>query len=233
MWGWVSRVLTSMEQVAAWYHNGDMDAAVNSMQQTKGAMESLYHLDEIPDVEEPAEGVLVSEPLQGEKHSFWAISDPEADGPPIPLPSWFQLPIDNLLLTWKKEYETWESRKMKRLLKGFDSLPPKMNQAFEEWASTPTRVLLLDKKRKARVVNVAAKSTSQMKKTCLVLVLHPALEPENLRIQAGHGKNWNLRLLEGQSVPDVDAPDVINHFPGHHSFATAYVLIWLANVYMV
>ena len=211
--------MTSLEQIAKWHHNDDRDAAKASMAQTRGGMMHLYHLDDIPNVESSDGDSLVAASatttLEGELHQFWAISDPDnpaAD--PIPLPSWFHLPIDNVLLTWRKEHMIWEERRNKRRLQGYESLAPKMQKNFEEWSSAQTRMLVLDKKRHAQVVNVSKKSTHQLKRTCLMLVLHPSLEPANLRISSGNGKQWSLRLLEGKSIPNVDVPEVVDHFPG-------------------
>ena len=98
-WAWVSRGLTSMEQIAEWHHDGNMEAAKASFEQTRGAMATLYSLDEIPSVEPTGEEDIVAAAetttLKGELHQFWAINDYEnPTAEPIALPSWFQLPID-------------------------------------------------------------------------------------------------------------------------------------------
>ena len=219
-WAWVSRGLVSMEQVANWHHGGDLDAAKEAMSYVRGSMKHLYQLDEIPAVDpepEHQEQIVAAESctLEGETHQFWAISDPDIqESDPIPLPEWFQLPIDTTLLTWKREKEIWEERKSKREAQGFDSLAPKMQAAYNEWMSNPTRVLVLDKKKKAQVLRPGKKSQNQLKKTCLMLMLHPSLEASNLWIRSGTGKQWSLRLLEGQSIPNVAVPDEVDHFSG-------------------
>lgn len=218
-WAWVSRGLVTLEKISEWHHGGDMEAATDAMSRVKGAMHHLYNLDEIPSVDPNDQKELVaaaeSSTLEGELHQFWAISDPdEPISEPIPLPSWFHLPIDNVLLTWKREHFVWEERKAKREAHGYDTLAPKMKKKYDQWLASPTRLLVLDKKRKAQVVHPAKKSQSHLKKTCLLLVLHPSMNPADLWIRSGEGKQWRLRLLEGQKVPEVGIPEVMDHFSG-------------------
>jgi len=218
-WAWVSRGLTSMEQIAEWHHDGNMEAAKASFEQTRGAMATLYSLDEIPSVEPTGEEDIVAAAetttLKGELHQFWAINDYEnPTAEPIALPSWFQLPIDNVLLTWKRELSVWEERIAKRKANGFGSLAPKMNEAYQQWVSNPTRVLVLDKARKAQVMQPGKKSQAQLKKTCLMLVIHPSLDPADLWVKSGNGKQWSLHLLEGEAIPQVEVPDDVDHFSG-------------------
>ena len=89
-----------------------------------------------------------------------------------------------------------------------------MLAAYNGWLEEPTRTLVLDKKRQAKVANVKDKSHTQLRKTCLMLVVHPALDPSDLWIQAGDGKKWNLQLLSGDALPPADLPPAVDHFPG-------------------
>ena len=208
-----------MEQVAQWHFEGDVAAATQSMKATKYGMRCLYHLDTIPSVEPEENKDLVTEaaaiPLAGEVHQFWSISDPDSpDSDPLPLPSWFQLPIDNLLLTWRSECRIWDRRIKERQLAGYDQLTPKMQENYQKWLSEPTRVLVLDKVRKAVVTRPSEKSERTLKKTCLLLVVHPSLQPEDLWIKSGSGKRWSLRLLEGSQELEVPIPEEVDHFAG-------------------
>lgn len=224
MWSWLSRGFTTMSQLATWHFDGDIQAAKKAMERTPDRMNDLYHLDEIPDpsdeVGDAQESALVaaaeSKTLEGESCTFWTISDGVSE--PIPLPDWFQLPSDNILLTWKREHEIWERRKAARLIRGKDSLPPKSQRSYDQWKAEETRVLVLDKKRKAVVTNVARKNLQTLKKTCLLLMVHPATDPQDLWIQAGDGKQWLLKLMKGQAIPDAPLPMEVDHFPGMFCF---------------
>ena len=73
-------------------------------------MLDLCHLDAAPEVDTDKDSALVSlatsNTLQGETHTWWAITDPEDSQPtPVASPSWFQLPIDEVILTWKREHD--------------------------------------------------------------------------------------------------------------------------------
>ena len=236
LWSWISRGLTTLEQAAEWYHNGDLECAKDAMKAVRGGMADLYHLDKVPSIEpldEIADDQNAHVPLEGELHQFWVIQDQDApNADPIPLPSWFQLPIDNILLTWKKEHEVWEIRKNKRRANGYGSLAPKMQKAYDRWLDAPTRILVLDKARRAQVMNAGRKSEKTLKKTCLLLVIHPSLDPSDLWIQSGSGKKWALRLLEGRAIPDVGVPEVVDHFSGWflRNIYLYYVVLWLQSI---
>ena len=219
MWSWVSRGLAKLEEIAAWHFNNDIEATKNAMAYVRGGMSKLYSLDNVPDDPQPISDSVSAEaddkPLQGESLTFWAISDPDAaDAAPIPLPQWFQLPIDTILLTWKKENEIWNKRIEKRQEQGKSELAPKAKESYQEWLKASERVLVLDKKKEAVVKNPEKKSQSTLKRTCLALVVHPAVDPSDLWIRAGTGKKWTLKLLRGQTAYGTDLPAEVDHFPG-------------------
>ena len=89
-----------------------------------------------------------------------------------------------------------------------------MQEAYSACLESPTRVLFLDKNRKAMVTNVSAKIKTQHRKSCLMLVVHPSVDPKDLWIKAGDGKQWSLRLLEGRAIPDVQVPAEVDFFSG-------------------
>ena len=47
----------------------------------------------------------------------------------------------------------------------------------------------------------------------MLLVVRPSTDPDDLWIQAGDGKKWGLRLMSGNTVPDAEVPEVVDHFP--------------------
>lgn len=213
--------------MAAFHHNGNVEVAKEAMSRTRDAMRHLYSLNAIPDeledgFKESKEALMdqevdadASKPLAGESVTYWAISDPEVlNAVPIPLPDWFQLPIDHVLLTWKRENEIWESRIQKRHEQGKEGLAPKTHQAYGSWLAAVDKVLILDKQKKAVVKNPSSRSERTLKKKCLMLVVHPSNDVNNLWIKAGNGKKWNLRLLRGQVAVDASVPAEVDHFSG-------------------
>ena len=47
-----------------------------------------------------------------------------------------------------------------------------------------------------------------------MLVIHPSLDPADLWVKSGNGKQWSLHLLEGEAIPQVEVPDDVDHFSG-------------------
>ena len=130
-----------------------MQKSILPRPRTKNGMESLYNVikldDDGPGEQDDGAQPVQDAPLAGESVTYWAIVDPAIENSnPIPLPRWFQLPIDNVCLTWKRENEMWQKRIKKRHEDGKDDLAPKAKQAYEEWLKTQERVLVLDKKRR-------------------------------------------------------------------------------------
>lgn len=222
LWSWVSRGLTSLDQVAKWHFDSNVEEAELALHSTRGKMAELCALDEVPTTDFPEEKqqvVLAEESnLEGEIRQLWAIVDAESEGAdPIPLPAWCGLAIDKAILLWRREYELWNGRFAKRLRDtGKDYLPPAQMQKYEDWCKEATRSIVLDKKKKAQVVNVADKSLNQLRKSCILLKIQMSNKAEDLMIQAGSGKQWKLRLFEG-SVPHAisdQVPPEVDHFRG-------------------
>ena len=217
LWSWCSRGYLSIENLANWYHDGDVDAARQSLSSTRGELKKLCELDEIPSVENDQELCELenaeSTKLEGETFFTWAIKDLENEAiPPIHLPSWFRAQIDKAITVWQTESRAWEKKREERLLRGKFELPPKAQLAFDEWNSTKTRSIVLDKKRQAQVMNVGNKSISSLKKHCLLVVLHMSHEAEELRIKTGSGKLWRLQLLQCSQKPCEVIPDEVDDF---------------------
>ena len=215
----MSRGFTSLQQVADWHHNGDLNAAQEQLSRTKDGMSNLYNVvtldteDKDPDQEAQP---LADIPLHGETVTYWAISDPDvANFQPITLPKWFQFPIDSICLTWKKEKQLWQNRfKRRQEQQGKDTLAPKSQQAYEEWVKTQERVLVLDKKKEAVVKNPGSRSEATLKRNCILLTVHPSTDPDDLWIKSGNGKKWSLKLLQGEKIEDVALPKEVDHFGG-------------------
>lgn len=222
MWSWVSRGLVSIEQIATWHFDSDIEAADQALSATPGAMAKLCAVDEVPKIDDTNERAEVQNAqnalLDGEQQSVWAIMDAEdSEAEPVTLPLWFTQPIQKTILVWKKEAEVWNERISKRMEEGKNGLTPKMQSAYDEWNSTNERTIVLDKTRQALVVNLAKKKLSKLRKDCIMLVIHMSRIADDLRIRAGSGKLWKLQLLRGTAtVPISDAvPADLDRFEGH------------------
>ena len=222
IWSWVSRGFTNLQQIADWRTDGNLEVAKDLMSRTEAGMQALYSLDDVcedgpadDDDDDHEKAPIQDELLDGEQVTYWAISQPGEENPqPIPLPDWFRVPIDHLILTWRREHHTWQKRIAKRQEQGKDSLTPKMHTAYQEWLKTPERTLILDKKRHSVVKNPGSKSKPWLKRNCLMLVVHPSVESKDLWITAGNNKKWDLRLMRGVPVSDDNLPAEVDHFSG-------------------
>ena len=111
----------------------------------------------------------------------------------------------------RREHDVWEERKAKRHSLGKESLPPKSQQAYEQWLQGRTRLLILDKKKQAVVKNPAGKSAATLRRTCLMIHVHPSTSPDDLWVQAGDSK----KLMRGENnVKDLPVPEEVDHFTG-------------------
>ena len=209
-----------MEEMAAWHFHNDIEKAETALSRLKRGMQKLYSLDDdisthTVEDDSGAQGDVANAPLEGETMTFWAIQAIDNENvDPVPLPSWFQLPIDNILLTWKKENDIWKSRLEKRLKQGKADYTPKQKEAFVAWKKMDEKILVLDKKKQAVVKNPETKSKATLKRTCMALVLHPSEDPEELWIRAGTGQKWTLKLLRGNVQHDAPIPAGMDHFEG-------------------
>jgi hypothetical protein len=53
----------------------------------------------------------------GESTSIWCVIDKDAtssDTKPIPLPKWFQVPVDRSISIWRAEKNEWDAKRTKR-----------------------------------------------------------------------------------------------------------------------
>ena len=170
----ISRGHVTLEEMTAWHFNNDIKEAEAAMSRLKKGMAQLYSIDsDIIHDHRQQKGSEVHDadadaPLEGETATFWAIQAPNNEkADPVPLPSWFQLPIDNLILTWKKENEIWNKRFEKRLEQGKAQLAPKQKAAHEAWKKTQERILVLDKKKEAIVKKSREKKPNEFEEDML------------------------------------------------------------------
>eukprot|EP00435_Cladocopium_sp_Y103_P014801 s13_g3.t1 len=215
LWGWASRGLISMEWIADLYHDGNVEAAIEALSGVKGQLSKLCQFNELPIVDGAEYKEDDTQPmLEGEVLNFWAISDPNNDSEPIPLPLWTRASIDRAILKWRNLATQWEEKLARRVLDGKPKLPPKQQKLYDEFTSTNARSIVFDKRRNAEVMNFASKSPAMLKKHCLLIVINMSEKAEELRVTTGCGKQWKLQLLQqSQPVSDV-IPKEVDHFSG-------------------
>lgn len=217
LWSWVSRGLLSLDHVAEWYFNNDIAEAKVALAGTPGQMAKLCHVDELPHVDcssaQKEVAIAESTHMDGETVCTWASRDQDdINATPILLPAWFRAPIDKTVLLWQQEARMWDKKISERQLQGKDTLTPKQQKAFDAWAETSSRSLVLDKKKRAQVVNVASKSIASLKRTCILVVIQLSQEASELKIKSGSGKQWQLQLLQCKSAPGESVPEEIDAF---------------------
>ena len=218
MWTWLSRGLTTIEQQAEWNFEGNVDEASRALEATPGALAELCQLQEVPELDCSAEKEEIAKAasitLDGEFTSVWAICDSSTESQPICLPTWFRGPIDKAILTWQEEHRRWEEKKASRLRAGHSSLPPKLQEAYNEWSGDPSKTIVLSKQTQGQVVNISKKPLGTLKKTCVMIKVHMSQKADELSIQAGDGKLWQLKMLEGVVPPSDAVPAEIDKFGG-------------------
>lgn len=223
LWSWLSRGLVTKEQIASWRYDGDISKVDELLASTPTELRQLCELDELPTPDQSKEEAEVtlaqSTTLKGEVVSAWGMKDPEIpDAQPIMFPTWFNASIDKTVLLWKQEASVWKKRWDKRINEGHDGFAPKMKQNYEQWAQDTTRQIVLNKVTKTQVTRLADKSARQLKKTCLMLVIHMSEKADNLGITAGAGKLWRLCLIKGKLPANDAVPAEIDHFEGENKF---------------
>ena len=224
MHAWVSRGLVSVEQLAEWKFGGSIDDLREGMKRTIDGMRNLLRMDSIAEGsatgEDPERKALVeaaeSVILPGEKKIVWAICDPGAtESPPatLPLPEWFKNPITRTIANWQKEAHMWQTKISNRYERYQKELPPKQKADYEKWSAATTRRLVLNKQRKAQVMNVQSSNLKQIKSNCILLEIKMSHVAEELLIRSGEGDWFRLVMLEGVA-PATDVPAALDIEPG-------------------
>ena len=217
---WVKRGFTSLSDVGQWFYNGNEQEAKAALERTRAAMASILELEDVPDIECKEASLAVAKaleaPMAGEKEIFWALTNENAEEEDVPqaLPSWMKPHIDRSILVWLREKQVWANRFCKRLqMEGKEDLGPKMQVAYEQWLSNPTRTLVLDKASHSSVTDFRSRGQSWLKRRCILITIHMNEEPEKLGIHAGKGKIFRLKLLQGVRSSD-ELPEAMDQWVG-------------------
>ena len=204
---WVKRGFTGLPDVANWFYEGNLDEAKAALERTQHTMSGLLELEDIPEIDASRErsAVALAEegPMAGEMQSWWAVADLEDDSlAPQVLPGWMKAHIDRVVLVWLREKNVWDERFRKRNEAGKQDLGPKMQSAFVKWRDCNTRTIVFDKQTQSAVADFKSKSQKWLRSRCFLVTIHMAAEADSLRISAGDGKEWRLKLLQGVHAGD-------------------------------
>lgn len=140
---WLTRGLTSVSDVAAWKFNGDESKVAELMQKTPNAMNNLLSLEALPEVgDDDANKQLLqlaeNETLAGESRSHWCVLDlgsSSSNAQPIPLPSWFKIPLDRTISIWTQEKNEWDRKREHRSqTKGTFELSKSAEEKYQDWS---------------------------------------------------------------------------------------------------
>ena len=141
MYSWLSRGLATTKDVAEWKFDGDEGKVADVMKRTPNIMQKLLALDQLPAVGDSDQNKQLLKQaetsiLPGESTSHWCVLDSESASSsnvqPIPLPSWFKIPLDKTIAIWKREKDEWDAKRKKRLdTKGTQELTKDAEEKYQ------------------------------------------------------------------------------------------------------
>jgi hypothetical protein len=216
---WVKRGFTSLEDVAKWFYHGNLEEAKASLERTRDAMAGILELENLPDLDQEGEKasfeMAEAGPMAGEIQTLWAIADLEDESlAPQILPLWMKVHLDRVIMVWLREKQVWDDRFQQRLENfGKDKLGPKMQVAFERWFACNTRTVVFDRHGKTTVSDFRSRAKSWLQKRCFLVTLVLSERADDLRISAGDGQQWKLKLLQGVQAGH-EVPAAIDHWVG-------------------
>eukprot|EP00438_Fugacium_kawagutii_P016372 Skav203833 [mRNA] locus=scaffold4932:4041:17810:+ [translate_table: standard] len=194
---------------------GDVEKVIDNLQRSRGCMNSLLHLDELPEfdgAEDDTVRHMRMQELAGEQSFVWTIQDDDASDPPstrIPLPTWMGTVIEMRVCRFVTDHDKWQTAIEKRGVLG-KTLTASQQQRFDAWQADCVQRLVFNKRRQCFV-----SEAKQVTKDCLAFQLHLDPEPENLCVSngtAGNAKKFRLVLLkkEKAQTPSDTVPGVLD-----------------------
>ena len=173
LWAWCSRGYCSMNDIAKWHCDGDIEAAEKLMapMDSRAFTRYVQDLTTLPALtilgEHEGHAPLV-EPdaglLSGEKVHLWFV-DRGAEGM-IALPAWTSMHIECALALWRHEEEKWKDKILQRFPK---ALTASQQRQYDNWLETSTRRVVLDQHSKQAIKNPAACARSYLVKHGVLL----------------------------------------------------------------
>ena len=232
VWAWVSRGLVTKQQFADARFGGDLVKAEQAMKSAPNELSEIINVELTKEISLEKESKAIQEaeePLPGEVSSVWCIQR-SADSELIPLPHWFRVPLQHALCDWVEQARLWDKKLEERHHAGKE-LTPKQQAKYDAWISQAQKPLVFNKKTGRLVVNPGKETLSKLKKDCLVVVLHLSRHAGELKLTAGNGQLYQLKLLEipASTASSTSAvPEQVDHFSGerlvqHSQYSHVYV----------
>eukprot|EP00435_Cladocopium_sp_Y103_P074223 s8_g47.t1 len=207
-----------------------MNKVKEHMKITRGELTKIMALDHVPMMAEDVANrkstflEAIKSALPGEGMTSWCIKASDAE--PIPLPDWFQLPIDKTVAEWSFEHEKWQDRqdrfRIRHASTGKLKLAPKKQEEFEKWKKNgQSAVILLHKVRSQQVARCSEKYLQKEKANLICFRIHFHTDPQQLGLSAGTN-HYKLCILKG--IPAANAiPTEVDAHPGWHRYRLAFL----------
>ncbi|CAE7274060.1 unnamed protein product [Symbiodinium sp. CCMP2592] len=217
-WAWVSRGLVTKQQFADARFGGNLEKAQNAIKSAPGELSEIINMELTKEISLEKESQAIQEagePLPGEVSSVWCIQL-NADSEVIPLPSWFRVPLQHVLCGWMEQAMQWDKKLEQRRQAGRD-LTAQQQLKYDAWVGQTQRPLVFNKRTGRLVANPGKETLSRLKKECLLVILHLSRHAEELRLTAGNGQLYKLKLLEipASKVSSTSVvPEQVDHFSG-------------------
>ena len=134
---WLSRGYVTIEQVAKWFHAGDVEAAHAQMQAAGGSLiQTIETLQKLkvgePDTPPTPAHIDLKAAVAGELRHVWVVSISAGDGAfhEVRLPQWVTTGIDVVVAKWVAEHDSWTREIAERTSQG-KVMPPKRQSLYD------------------------------------------------------------------------------------------------------
>lgn len=189
---------------------GDLKKVDDHMRRSRGSMNSLLQLVEVPTLDDNPEEVEKGEqlrnlPLTGEVDHIWAIEGDEGAASRQQLPDWVAQPIQKEVCFFIERSQQWDAVIEERKGK---PLPPKQLQLYNTWQEQCADVkMLFNIKSKCRVTKLNSKAhLKNVHQDMFSLRLQLSRDASQLRLRTGEGDSKRLVVLEGEPILGQDCP---------------------------
>ena len=205
----VSGILSASALLYIHHSGGDMKKVEDHMRRSRGSMNDLLRLVEVPTLEDPGEvekeEQLRNTPLAGEVDHIWAIEGDEGPSSRQQLPLWVAKPIQKEVCWFTERSQHWDA-----VIEGRNGkpLPPKQLQLYNDWQEQCADLkMLFNIKSQCRVTKLNSKAQlKNVTRDMFSLRLELNRDASKLRIRTGAGASKRLVVLEGEPIPDQDCP---------------------------
>eukprot|EP00438_Fugacium_kawagutii_P020979 Skav216151 [mRNA] locus=scaffold3056:86003:94647:- [translate_table: standard] len=206
------------ECVALWLlkeKHCDMSKVKDLIQRSRGSMEALLRLTEIPDVKTSPElgaklDALRKLPMAQEFQITWAVQKDDDESTRLPLPDWVAKPLERKIVDWASENAKWNQKIEDRASVG-QSLPPTTQRRYEEFCANKSTASFLFSKKKQKMIPRLRDGADwkTMKAELVSIEIKMAEDPKELRFRVGNGEDFRMILLKGEPTSADSLPALI------------------------